>query len=261
MDSKNKIKLIQQFIEGINRRDLAVIDRYLDRDFFNYSPQDNEETAIDITHQFIGDFLNAFPDLEMYISDIEEDGDNLILNLSASGTRQNDLWGAPGSGKKVQWNSSVTCRFSRDKFAYKWKELSMPEILDVMRDAGIVPPPEDMDKPPEYPIILPEFLLKVLFTGQVAEKECSHLDMIQVVKPDTDVCRDCIALGDVWPALRMCLICGYVGCCDTSKNKLMKRHITQSGHALFRSIRLDESWVWCNEDAAFFSGKILDKYQ
>jgi uncharacterized UBP type Zn finger protein len=57
----------------------------------------------------------------------------------------------------------------------------------------------------------------------------------------------------------MCLTCGFVGCCDTSKNKHMKAHYEETGHPLFRSIRLQESWVWCYEDNAFFSGKILEQ--
>jgi hypothetical protein len=40
----------------------------------------------------------------------------------------------------------------------------------------------------------------------------------------------------------------------------MKAHYEETGHPIFRSIRLDESWVWCYEDNAFFSGKILEKY-
>jgi uncharacterized UBP type Zn finger protein len=117
-----------------------------------------------------------------------------------------------------------------------------------------------MDKPHEHPVSLPELLLKLLFTGQVAEKECTHLGLIQFVKPQTDVCRDCAAKGDVWPALRMCLVCGYVGCCDTAKNKHMKQHYEQTGHPIFRSIRLQESWIWCYEDDAFLSGRHLAKW-
>jgi uncharacterized UBP type Zn finger protein len=59
----------------------------------------------------------------------------------------------------------------------------------------------------------------------------------------------------------MCLSCGYVGCCDTSKNKHMKQHYERTGHPLFRSIRLKESWVWCYEDDVFLSGKILEQFK
>ena len=101
----------------------------------------------------------------------------------------------------------------------------------------------------------PEFLLKLLFTRQLAEKTCSHLDQIEAVRPETDVCPQCVELGDTWPALRMCLICGFVGCCDTSKNKHMLAHVHETGHPIIRSIQHGEAWIWCYEDEAFITAK------
>jgi len=49
--------------------------------------------------------------------------------------------------------------------------------------------------------------------------ECTHLDQIQDVKPHTRGCEECLRMGDRWVHLRLCLYCGHVGCCDSSKNK------------------------------------------
>ena len=103
--------------------------------------------------------------------------------------------------------------------------------------------------------------MQMIFTGQAELKSCSHLEHIKVTEPRTDVCEDCVELGDVWPALRMCMTCGYIGCCDTSKNKHMKQHYESTGHGLFRSIRMDEGWMWCYEDNALFTTRILNKYR
>ena len=37
-------------------------------------------------------------------------------------------------------------------------------------------------------------------------------------------CPECVALGDEWVHLRICLVCGHVGCCDNSKNRHARRH-------------------------------------
>ena len=58
------------------------------------------------------------------------------------------------------------------------------------------------------------FFLRRLWTGQFPKKDCSHLDMIRDVEAASDVCDQCVELGDSWPALRMCLTCGHVGCCE-----------------------------------------------
>ena len=71
-----------------------------------------------------------------------------------------------------------------------------------------------------------------------------------MVAADTDVCRDCVASGDTWPALRMCLICGYVGCCDKSRNRHTRQHNQATGHPLTLSLHPREAWVSCYDDKA-----------
>ena len=51
-----------------------------------------------------------------------------------------------------------------------------------------------------------------------------------------------------WVHLRLCLICGHVGCCDSSKNKHATKHFHKLKHPLIRSIEPGESWVWCYVD-------------
>ena len=79
-------------------------------------------------------------------------------------------------------------------------------------------------------------------------QQCSHTDQIQMTTPTTQVCAECVALGDRWVHLRMCLICGHVGCCDDSKNKHATKHFHTSEHPLIRSIQPGEAWVWCYVD-------------
>ena len=77
---------------------------------------------------------------------------------------------------------------------------------------------------------------------------CKHLNGIKVTEPQTNLCEECVTLGDSWVHLRMCLSCGHVGCCDSSKNKHATRHFRDTGHPLIRSIEAGESWVWCYLD-------------
>jgi uncharacterized UBP type Zn finger protein len=77
---------------------------------------------------------------------------------------------------------------------------------------------------------------------------CTHLDRIRVTQTDTDVCPECVRAGDVWVHLRMCLECGHVGCCDSSKNRHATRHFQATQHPLVRSLEPGERWVWCYAD-------------
>ncbi|HZT73739.1 MAG TPA: UBP-type zinc finger domain-containing protein [Terriglobales bacterium] len=78
--------------------------------------------------------------------------------------------------------------------------------------------------------------------------ECTHVSSIKFTRTDQDVCEECMRTGDRWVHLRMCLECGHVGCCDSSKNKHATRHFRATGHPLIRSIEPDEHWVWCYVD-------------
>jgi uncharacterized UBP type Zn finger protein len=77
---------------------------------------------------------------------------------------------------------------------------------------------------------------------------CSHLDLIAVTNTGIRVCEDCVKLRDEWVHLRMCLVCGHVGCCDSSRNRHAMRHFHGTGHPLVRSIEPGERWVWCYAD-------------
>jgi uncharacterized UBP type Zn finger protein len=77
---------------------------------------------------------------------------------------------------------------------------------------------------------------------------CSHLDGIKVFKATKHVCEDCVKTGDDWVHLRLCLECGHVGCCDSSKNMHATKHFEAVNHPLVRSIEPGEAWVWCFVD-------------
>lgn len=80
------------------------------------------------------------------------------------------------------------------------------------------------------------------------QHECTHLDQVRVTRPRVHVCEACVRMGDSWVSLRMCLSCGHVGCCDSSKNKHATQHFHHTQHPLMRSIEPGDRWVWCYID-------------
>ena len=82
--------------------------------------------------------------------------------------------------------------------------------------------------------------------------ECSHVAAhIKPVKPHTRGCEECLKLGDTWVHLRMCLECGHVGCCDSSKNKHATKHFHSTHHPIIQSAERGEDWRWCYVDEVF----------
>jgi uncharacterized UBP type Zn finger protein len=77
---------------------------------------------------------------------------------------------------------------------------------------------------------------------------CGHTDQIGDVTPSSEDCAQCVALGDTWVHLRMCMSCGQVGCCDSSRNRHAHRHADEASHPIVRSVESGEDWMWCYID-------------
>ena len=77
---------------------------------------------------------------------------------------------------------------------------------------------------------------------------CPHLAHPTITSTATRVCEECVKMGDTWVHLRLCMECGHVGCCDSSKNKHATKHFHRSKHPVIRSIEPGESWTWCYVD-------------
>jgi uncharacterized UBP type Zn finger protein len=96
---------------------------------------------------------------------------------------------------------------------------------------------------------LPDYFQNVIpWDFDPGEKACEHIHQVQNVQPGAQGCEECLKSGDRWVNLRMCLICGHVGCCDSSKNRHATRHYNNTRHPLVRSFLSEDHWVWCYID-------------
>lgn len=68
-------------------------------------------------------------------------------------------------------------------------------------------------------ISLVNLFLRRAWTGRFRRTPCAHIAEVQPATPTTDVCEECVALGDTWPALRLCMTCCHLGCCEKAKNQ------------------------------------------
>lgn len=92
---------------------------------------------------------------------------------------------------------------------------------------------------------------KIDYKPEVDETVCSHLDQIRPVFPSASGCEDCLLIGEDWVHLRICLTCGHVGCCDTSKNKHASKHANETEHPVIMSMEPGDSWAWCFPDDTY----------
>jgi Na+/H+ antiporter len=75
---------------------------------------------------------------------------------------------------------------------------------------------------------------------------CDHLlstPSVETVAEPT--CPDCEREGTHWVALRQCLGCGNVGCCDSSPGRHATGHFRETQHPVMESAEPAEDWRWC----------------
>ncbi|GAW48861.1 MULTISPECIES: Na+/H+ antiporter [unclassified Nocardioides] len=79
-------------------------------------------------------------------------------------------------------------------------------------------------------------------TGSV----CPDLEKHPVVdEPPGTYCQACLDDGTQWVALRRCLACGNIACCDSSPKQHATAHFHETTHPVMQSAEPDEDWRWC----------------
>lgn len=90
-----------------------------------------------------------------------------------------------------------------------------------------------------------------LTTKQLHSKLCKHTAEAHEVSYMERVCPECVARGDTWVQLRICMICGHVGCCDSSTNRHARAHYQATGHPIIKTIEAEPDWAWCYPDDTY----------
>jgi len=80
---------------------------------------------------------------------------------------------------------------------------------------------------------------------------CTQLDQILPVKPSALGCEECLKIGSNWVHLRECLICGRIGCCDSSPLKHATKQFHATDHPIAQAKELSEDWLWCYVDELY----------
>ncbi len=78
------------------------------------------------------------------------------------------------------------------------------------------------------------------------DRECDELVDHPAVPTVADPrCQKCVDEGLTSVALRQCLTCGNVACCDSSVGQHATAHFHETLHPVMESAEPDESWRWC----------------
>ncbi len=99
MTTDDNKALVQRFFEEvINQRNLAALDQFVPPGGVNHTvPPGMPQEA----NLFLGQYLNAFPDVKATVEDLMADGDKVVARVSYRGTHQGAFRGIPPTGKQI----------------------------------------------------------------------------------------------------------------------------------------------------------------
>ena len=135
MTTDDNKALVQRFFEEvINQRNLAALDQFAHPGGVNHTvppgmPQES--------NQFLGQYLNAFPDVKATVEDLMADGDKVVARVSYRGTHQGAFRGIPPTGKQIAVTGINIFRIANGKLVEHW---GLTDRLAVLQQLGVVPP-------------------------------------------------------------------------------------------------------------------------
>jgi steroid delta-isomerase-like uncharacterized protein len=138
MTNSNK-KVVEDFYsEVINKKNLNLIYDLLTDDFTHNGVQRGAEGQ----KQVVESFFTAFPDINSKIEFIFEQGDDVAIHETWTGTHKGEFMNVKPSGKFITWKANALFRIKNGKIAIVW---DLNDFLSVFQQIGSYPPIPNTD--------------------------------------------------------------------------------------------------------------------
>ncbi|MFN2581129.1 MAG: ester cyclase [Candidatus Dormibacteria bacterium] len=135
MGQDQKELIYKIFDEIINQRQFDKIDEYFAEDFVDHGPG-IELHGREAFRQNVNQWVGAFPDVRVEVSNVVVDGDTAGWLVRAVGTHTGDTLGFPATGKKMDVYSPNIGRMRDGKAVEHWSEQGM---LETLQQLGVIP--------------------------------------------------------------------------------------------------------------------------
>ncbi len=130
MSAEDLKKLNNHFYDEVfRRRHLEAVDELLTDDFVEHTPGPGQATDRQGAKDFIGQMLQAFPDLNFEVEHQIAEGDTVAAVGTMTGTHNSDFLGVPATGRRVSVAVMDTGRVREGKFTDHWGLVDVPELM------------------------------------------------------------------------------------------------------------------------------------
>jgi len=130
MQAEDLKKLNEHFYDEVfRRRHVDAIDDLLTDDFVEHTPAPGQATDRQGAKNFIGQMLQAFPDLDFAIESQIAEGDTVAAVATMTGTHRAEFLGMPATGRRVSVQVMDTGRVRNGRFYDHWGLVDTPALM------------------------------------------------------------------------------------------------------------------------------------
>ena len=137
MQSEENKAIARRFAQVWGRGELDIIDELASPSLSVYYPSFPQGLKGSSTFkQKLTDFRSVFPDADIQIEEEIAEGDKVVLRWSYSGIHHGNLFGVPGTGKRIKWTGISIYRIADGKVV---EERGEENHLSLLRQIGVLP--------------------------------------------------------------------------------------------------------------------------
>lgn len=137
MSTSNLKTRFRDFVEFVfNQKDTTSLDSFLAHDAYDHTPPEGFARDREAIKSQIQAFLAAFPDCQVDIQLMVEEGDLLVAHNIFTGTHKAELMGIPATGQPVKYSETHIVRYRDGLIIEHWYN---GDDLGMMQQLGLVP--------------------------------------------------------------------------------------------------------------------------
>ena len=132
---ESKIRSANQalLIEGRVER----IGEFFAPDYVAHLPGEDLVGGHELIRQFLAQYRRAFPDLQIELEILVENGDRIAWQRTLRATHDGAFKGFPASGRRIVWRDAVTSRFRDGLVVEEWPISNLAEQLLLSRKSVV----------------------------------------------------------------------------------------------------------------------------
>jgi predicted ester cyclase len=133
---ENKALVLRLLQEGVNQRNLTVLDEVVASKCVFHGSDGQEVSGIEVVKQVLNKYFDAFDNFHLNIRDVIEEGDKVVVRFVEIGRHRGEFEGIAPTGKEVMWMEIAIFRVTDGSIVKSW---TLEDKLSLMHQLGVDP--------------------------------------------------------------------------------------------------------------------------